>query len=335
MSTFDGWEDQLYGDVMALPPGNELMHFRTKGSKNGVRRYQMPDGTWTPLGLKERKAREGWGESRAERKAAKRVAKSERKAAKAEKKSAKVMARKERRAALREKLRKNDVSKLSDEELKKRIERVKMEQEYKELTRSPILKSGEKIVSGIMESREKKAARAEAKAKMELDNNRVLADIIKAREQTKRAKADASKAKEERKKVAQDRKAGLAYARKAELRKAKTEYRGTTIRGGIARRLNVKMTAGLKEKYTAKRKAEGEAKAKRILSDSAYDLKKRKAQQEYADSADYRKRMNAYEKEDRKRQKKNQKQYQKDKRRLARKAGGRYTYAGGLDFPVM
>lgn len=31
-------------------PGHYLMHYRTKGSKNGVRLYQNPDGTLTPLG---------------------------------------------------------------------------------------------------------------------------------------------------------------------------------------------------------------------------------------------------------------------------------------------
>lgn len=33
-----------------------LVHSRTKGSKNGVRRYQNPDGTGTPLGLERRRA---------------------------------------------------------------------------------------------------------------------------------------------------------------------------------------------------------------------------------------------------------------------------------------
>ncbi len=32
-----------------------LVHSRTKGSKNGVRRYQNPDGTGTPLGLERRR----------------------------------------------------------------------------------------------------------------------------------------------------------------------------------------------------------------------------------------------------------------------------------------
>lgn len=32
-----------------------LVHSRTKGSKNGVRRFQNPDGTGTPLGLERRR----------------------------------------------------------------------------------------------------------------------------------------------------------------------------------------------------------------------------------------------------------------------------------------
>ena len=157
MSSFDGWETRLCGDAMALPAwqlsGNELMHFRTKGSKNGVRRYQNADGSWTPLGLKERREREGWGDEkvimrpRAERKAAKAVAKAEKKAARAEKRAAKLNAKSAAKAALKTKLKKKDLSGLSDEELKKKIERVKMEQEYKELTRSPVLKAGEKIIN--------------------------------------------------------------------------------------------------------------------------------------------------------------------------------------------
>ena len=33
-----------------------LVHARTPGSKNGERRYQNEDGTWTPLGLERRRA---------------------------------------------------------------------------------------------------------------------------------------------------------------------------------------------------------------------------------------------------------------------------------------
>lgn len=35
---------------------NYLIHFRTPGSKNGERRYQYEDGTWTPEGLERRRS---------------------------------------------------------------------------------------------------------------------------------------------------------------------------------------------------------------------------------------------------------------------------------------
>ena len=312
MTRFDGWETALYGDVMALPTQDELMHFRTKGSKNGVRRYQTESGEWTPLGLKERKAREGWGQSRKERRAEKRVAKAERRVAKAEKRTAKIQARQQRMAAHKAKRNKNDLSGLSDEELRKRIERVKMEQEYKELTRSPLLKNGEKLVTSILEAKARKADREDARAKLELDNNRVKADIIRARESTKKARAEADKAKEDRKKMKQDRKAGLGAERAAKLQEAKTAYRATTLRGGIIKRLNTKMNAGLQEKTAARRKAEGEGIANRIKSDGAHDLKKHK-------TAVLQKDLKPYEKEQerlRKQRNKSRKAYQKELKKI-------------------
>ena len=81
MTTFDGWDARYCGDSMALPPGmiseDYLMHFRTRGSKNGIRRYQQEDGSWTPLGLRLRKEREGWGETKKEQKAAKKEKKAQ------------------------------------------------------------------------------------------------------------------------------------------------------------------------------------------------------------------------------------------------------------------
>ena len=252
------------------------MHFRTKGSKNGVRRYQQEDGTWTPLGLKERKAREGWGDSEAEAKANKAVAKSEKKAAKAEAKAAKISAKIEKRnnkadakaesiAAKNEKKRQNDISKLTDEELQKKIARVKMEQEYKELTKNPVLKTGEKLVSTILSYQEKKTEREAVKAKTELENNRIKADIVKAKENTKRAQADAEKASSEASKAASEAEKAKTE-RKTNLLNAKTNYRGTTLRGNIIRALGTKMNAGLKEKQTEVRKAEGKVEADKVLS---------------------------------------------------------------------
>lgn len=252
MTRFDGWETQLYGDVMALPTKDELMHFRTKGSKNGVRRYQTESGEWTPLGLKERKAREGWGQSRKERRAEKRVEKAERRAVKAEKRTAKIQARQQRMAAYKAKRNKNDLSGLSDEELQKKIARVKMEQEYKELTRSPLLKSGEKLVSSILNAREKAAERENEKAKRELESNRLKADVIKAREATKQHASDATKAKYDMKKMVEDRKAGKKTERKKELLQAKIGWRKGTIRGGVQQKIHDTLTA------------KGEGKAERI-----------------------------------------------------------------------
>ena len=185
MTTFDGWETQLYGDVIALPgqlSDDELMHFRTKGSKNGVRRYQTESGEWTPLGLKERKAREGWGQKRAERKSAKaerRAAKVQRKIEKRDERKARVAAAKE---AFAQRRAKNSLKNLSDEELQKRINRVKKEIEYKELTKNPVVKLGENLIKSYFENKDRA-----------LEREMKRADLI-VRQQEARQKLLASKA---------------------------------------------------------------------------------------------------------------------------------------------
>lgn len=179
MSTFDGWETRLYGDAMALPNGDELMHFRTKGSKNGVRRYQTESGEWTPLGLKERKVREGWGDSKRASRAEKKAAKLSRKIEKRENRKARVAAAKQ--AVIQKRASKN-LKGVSDEELQRRINRIKKEIEYKELTRSPILKAGEKMVTSYLQGKEKK-----------LERKMKMADLI-VRQQEAKQKTIAAKA---------------------------------------------------------------------------------------------------------------------------------------------
>lgn len=173
MSTFDGWETRLYGDAMVSPPCRELMHFRTKGSKNGVRRYQTESGEWTPLGLKERKAREGWGQSRAERKAAKLSRKVERREA-----------RKERRAAakeaLNEKRRKRSVKGLTDDELKAKIERLKLEREYKELNKNPAVEAGAKLVKAYFDAKDAKLKRDSERANLIVRQQEALSKLRNA-----------------------------------------------------------------------------------------------------------------------------------------------------------
>lgn len=99
---------------------NELMHYGVLGMRWGVRRYKNKDGTLTTAGKK-------------------RLSKDKDKAEK-----------KERKVAL-----KNRRS-LSDVDLKKKIERLKMEKEFKNLTEEDI-SPGRKYVGEIMSSAGKKA----------------------------------------------------------------------------------------------------------------------------------------------------------------------------------
>lgn len=254
MATFDGWEAQLYGP-------NTLAHFRTKGSKNGVRRFQNEDGTWTPLGLRERKEREGWGKE--ERRAAKKEAKAERRAAKAERKAANAAARKERIAAFKEEQRKKKLKNLTMEELQAKVDRAKLEQEYKSLTKSPYLETGMKLVKALVEHHTQKLAREETQAKRALEMARLRTEQIKAQEATKqelykkgqeKSKADA--AKQEFLRTKQDVKGGLKIKRKKELKGAQLAYRNTTIRGAFGKLLN-KSFEGLGEKNATISKGKG------------------------------------------------------------------------------
>lgn len=230
MMTFDGWDARFCGDAMALP-GDYLTHFRTRGSKNGVRRYQQEDGTWTPLGLKLRKEREGWGETRKERRAERRVQQAEKRVARKEKRLAK-----QETARNRLKKKANDIKDLTDNELRQKIARAKMEQEYRELTKSPVLKAGEKIVSSILKSRENKEARELAKnqaevekMKAEADKLRAKADIVRSRGDTIRSVQQTKQEKYRYKTKKKDVKGGLSIERNAQRLIAKKELRESSV----------------------------------------------------------------------------------------------------------
>lgn len=274
---FDGWETQFYGGYLPDGYGGQdyLMHFRTKGSKNGVRRYQEADGTWTPLGLKERRAREGWGERRAARKEARRAAKAERRAAKAAARSENLERARQYKAQQAEARRKRNPKNLTDEELRTGIERLKMEQEYRELSKSPALKVGERLVAKYMDYRVSKLkAEAEkeerrfqyAKLNVERANTKDRADADKLR-----AKADAERAKADLKDIQKGtRKLKLLNERTNNKNQAKRLRADTTIRGGIAKLVNQTLSGIGDAKYTVIR---GKADAKVAVKQSKKLLK--------------------------------------------------------------
>ena len=220
MSTFDGWETQFYGDCLSYGQ-DSLMHFRTKGSKNGVRRYQNPDGTWTDLGLKERRAREGFGE---------RIKKKIHKAARQHRiaKAAARSARAERIEKFKERLRKNNPKNLSDAELKAGIERLKMEKEYRELNKNPLVETGQKLVEGYLKAKNDKLDRQERR------NNQIIA-LKKAQTEFKKAKADNKRAVADKRQATADIvDTILRGAKKRKADKEWGEYRTkSTIRGAM------------------------------------------------------------------------------------------------------
>lgn len=251
MATFDGWEEQLFGGYPRLGESC-LAHSRTRGSKNGVRRYQTASGEWTPLGLQRRREREGWGEGR-------RAARAAKKAERAAARNAKRKAYEERKAQAQESKHKNNLKTMTDEELKARIARLKMEQEYKELSKSPLLKAGEAMVKTYFEAKDKKIAREEKKAQMVNNWLNAKANL---------AKAKAQKAEARNEFISQITGTSRKKA-KAELKKMKNEERKNTVRGGISasigniiRKVGNRTVKGMSDTTLASR---GKAKVKTLF----------------------------------------------------------------------
>lgn len=262
--TFEGWNPRYYGDAMALP-GDALAHFRTKGSKNGVRRYQQPDGTWTPLGLRLRKAREGWGETRAERRLARAKAKTQRIKAKAAaktkvaKEKEKVRAERAKAKLLRNKGKLND---LTDDELRQKINRAKMIQQYKELTRNPVLKAGQDIVKSYLEGKDKREERKLEREKMgvermraKVDFRRAIADEVRSRYAAKEEKYKRGQEKQKKKQMKEDRKAGLYKEREANRLRAKKDLRESSVWNKIWTTHTQKKLSKVRVSEDVKRKA--------------------------------------------------------------------------------
>ena len=213
MATFDSWEAAVH------PPEDYLMHFRTKGSKNGVRRYQNEDGTWTELGLEERRAREGWGETKKARRL-------QRKMDRIEKRKVRKAAKADARAKRAEVRAKRNVKNLTDAELKKRIERLKMEDEYRKLNRNPVIETGAKLINGYFKMKNDRIEREYKRYKMENERLTARKDLINA-------KARKAEARNEFIDTVLPGSKGKNNAR-ANFLKAKNDRSKNTIRGAIS-----------------------------------------------------------------------------------------------------
>lgn len=196
--SFDAWEASI------RPSSDSLMHWGIPGMKHGRRRYQNEDGTWTRAGLEARRKREGFGERRKERKAA----------------------RKEARAAAAEARKQKNVKNWSDADLQKKIARLKLEQEYRELSKHPAVKAGEKLIAKYLSMKDAKVAREERVYKMETERMRAKSDLEKAKAQRMQAVNETLDSMKFRSK-------GKLKA-KAEFLKAKNERSKNTIRGAIS-----------------------------------------------------------------------------------------------------
>lgn len=225
MTTFDGWDIRTNGCAeifgCAQTSGQDyLAHFRTKGSKNGVRRYQTESGEWTPLGLRERRIREGFGEG-LNGKAGRGESRGQRKGT-----SSKSSARPGMLSALMERRRKNSVKNLSDAELKKRIERLKMEKEYRDLNKNPTLEAAGKLVGRYMDAKKAKDEQRERQYKMETERLKAMGELTKAKAENQQAKTEFIDSLKFHGK-------GTLKA-KTEYLKAKDQRSKNTIRGALA-----------------------------------------------------------------------------------------------------
>ena len=150
--------------------GHYLMHYRTKGSKNGVRLYQNEDGSLTPLGREHygigegRKSRESSDDTGAESEPKK---PSFRERIKERKHARKVdrEAHKELQKAVDSE--KKNIRNLTDTELQDRINRLNKEKQLSQLLDesvnrdvSPLRQKAEKIISDAAEDLAKKTLSA-------------------------------------------------------------------------------------------------------------------------------------------------------------------------------
>ena len=123
---------------------NELQHHGIKGQKWGVRRFQNKDGSLTPDGSKRYGSKGGFDREQTEN------VKKGLKTAKGVIDKAKDVNDKAVRKSKEEKI-KNDVSKMSDQDLQKIVNRLNMEERYKQIMNSRAADDGKSIVEKVLD----------------------------------------------------------------------------------------------------------------------------------------------------------------------------------------
>lgn len=144
-------------------PDQELVHWGVKGMKWGVRRYQNKDGSLTLAG----RARQRLQDASDKRKA---------------KKQAEIDAKEQKRKDRKEFIdRHKPVRTLSEDELKKRINRLTLEKQYKTLVKDvETVSKGKKILDKILENASENIGSQLAAYVFGTGVNRIAKDVFKA-----------------------------------------------------------------------------------------------------------------------------------------------------------
>lgn len=179
MSEFVRWENELY-------------HHGILGQKWGIRRFQNEDGTWTKAGLRQR--------AKLERYALKQNTKIERARLKEKKKRTKLNSR-------------TRMKDLTNEELQKRIDRMIMEKEYKELHNEVSgITAGKKLVERFLNIFEEHQENKLRSKELDVKALEARSRVKQAKQNAKQAKQNAEQSKQQAKRSKRDREINLKKA---------------------------------------------------------------------------------------------------------------------------